>query len=101
METEVEHIRLCEKTSFRDEKYATEYLKKLKATSIRQKRPVRAYLCDICLNWHLTSLNEHQTDVLHNYKKELKNKNEIIANQQRLIKVLKREIHDLKFTKKK
>lgn len=98
--TDVAHIRLCPKTSFVNEQYAIDFIKKLKATSVRQKRPTRAYLCDICLNWHLTSLTEHQSDILHNYKLAIKQKDAIIADLNRRIKTLKREIHDLKFVKK-
>lgn len=72
----------CPKTSFATEQYAKDYIQKLKHTSVRQKRPTRTYLCDKCLNWHLTSLSEHQTDVLRKYKEAIKEKNLLISKLQ-------------------
>ena len=48
----------CKKVSFIDEANALKYIKKLKETSKRNKVPQRAYLCEVCLNWHLTSSTE-------------------------------------------
>lgn len=48
----------CKKVSFLDEANALKYIKKLKETSKRVKVPQRAYLCEVCLNWHLTSSTE-------------------------------------------
>lgn len=100
MNAEVEHISLCPKTYFINEQFAKDYIKKLNATSVRSKKPVRAYLCDVCLNWHLTSQTEHQFDILRSYKQTIKIKNAEISNLQKLVKVLKKEIHDLKYCKK-
>lgn len=52
----------CYKASFINEKFAQEYLNKLKQTSVRLKKPKRAYLCEHCLNWHLTSSPEEKDD---------------------------------------
>jgi len=45
----------CHKSAFLNEKIALEYIKKLKETSHRDRRPHRAYLCPDCMAWHLTS----------------------------------------------
>ena len=46
----------CKKVSFATESDADFYIKKLKRTSKRAVVPMRAYLCEKCFNWHLTSL---------------------------------------------
>jgi predicted RNase H-like nuclease (RuvC/YqgF family) len=60
MEEEKEKER-CKKVSFINEDFALQYIKKLKETSVRTKVPSRAYLCEVCLNWHLTSKGEYST----------------------------------------
>jgi predicted RNase H-like nuclease (RuvC/YqgF family) len=45
----------CIKASFKDEETAMKYIKKLQATSKRDRIPQRAYLCEKCSTWHLTS----------------------------------------------
>lgn len=56
---EVKEKERCKKVSFINEDFAIQYIKKLKETSKRTKVPSRAYLCEICLNWHLTSSGEY------------------------------------------
>jgi hypothetical protein len=46
----------CKKTYFADEKTATEFVHRLQETSKRKVVPHRAYLCEKCFNWHITSL---------------------------------------------
>lgn len=46
----------CKKTKFADQASAMFYIAKLKATSCRDKIPQRAYLCEYCLSWHITSI---------------------------------------------
>jgi hypothetical protein len=48
----------CKKVSFCDERYADEYISKLNKTSKRKLKPVRSYLCDKCLTWHITSIEQ-------------------------------------------
>ena len=48
----------CKKASFSTEDAANYYINKLKRTSSRQIKPIRAYLCPLCFTWHLTSLKE-------------------------------------------
>lgn len=93
---EIENLEFCPKTYFINEKFANDYIAKLKNTSTRIKRPVRAYLCDKCLNWHLTSQTQHQFDVLQQYKKALKNKNLEVAKLQKENKELRKKYNLLK-----
>tara|TARA_R110002020_G_scaffold223701_1_gene432914 strand:+ start:755 stop:1105 length:351 start_codon:yes stop_codon:yes gene_type:complete len=46
----------CKKTYFSNEKIAMDYVARLQETSKRKVVPNRAYLCEKCLNWHITSL---------------------------------------------
>jgi len=78
-------IIVCKKVSFADEEQANFYIDKLNKTSKRVVVPQRAYLCNKCLNWHLTSKEENKTyfSVVtenENLKKELEDKNKQIAN---------------------
>ena len=59
----------CKKVSFCDERYANEYIAKLNKTSQRKLKPVRAYLCEKCFTWHLTSI--HTIDSCQDKKLEL------------------------------
>ena len=45
----------CKKASFANEAAANTYIDRLKKTSTRSKVPQRAYLCNKCNNWHLSS----------------------------------------------
>lgn len=49
----------CKKVCFINEDFAIQYINKLRATSVRTKVPSRAYLCEHCLNWHLSSKGEY------------------------------------------
>jgi hypothetical protein len=53
---------ICKKTSFANEGIALSYIKKLQATSKRERVPQRAYLCEKCMNWHLTSTIDYTRD---------------------------------------
>jgi len=46
----------CKKVKFIDEEFANQYIQKLNKTSKRRLKPVRAYLCEKCLTWHITSI---------------------------------------------
>lgn len=75
---------ICIKTSFANEQYALEFIKRLQATSKRATKPTRAYLCTDCLNWHITSKKEIEKDnserQIANLKKEIENKNLVIKD---------------------
>lgn len=64
---------MCKKTSFANEESANHYIKKLKKTSTRSVIPVRAYLCEKCHNWHLTSIPTKEQKVIDNLEKHIKN----------------------------
>jgi len=76
----------CTKTSFIDENFAMQYINILKKTSKRERKPVRAYLCEHCLTWHLTSTDpinkeiKHLKRQIHNLKLKLSEKNDIHRN---------------------
>jgi len=53
---------ICKKTSFANEGIALSYINKLQATSKRERVPQRAYLCEKCMNWHLTSTIDYTRD---------------------------------------
>lgn len=61
----------CSKTKFSTEENAKFYVEKLKKTSTRNKVPIRTYLCEHCLQWHLTSANNEETRI-EKYKAEIK-----------------------------
>jgi len=45
----------CKKRAYRDKDEAVRVLRGLKRKLDGKKKPVRAYLCDDCGKWHLTS----------------------------------------------
>lgn len=51
----------CSKVYFLNEAVANEYIEKLHKTSVRKYKPVRAYLCEKCLTWHLTKIEASDT----------------------------------------
>ncbi len=53
----------CKKTKFVDEISAKFFIAKIKRTSNRDKIPNRAYLCNICNSWHLTSRINFQEEI--------------------------------------
>lgn len=58
----------CNKTSFIDQSNAEQYISKLQKTSKRKFAPVRSYLCEKCLNWHITSIEDNRISIV---KKDL------------------------------
>ena len=77
-------MRHCKKASFSTEDAANYYINKLKRTSSRQIKPIRAYLCPLCFTWHLTSLKETTDfDISANVReiKKLKKKCENYRNE--------------------
>ena len=81
-------MRKCKKVYFGNEKSAEYYIDKLNKTSSRKVKPVRAYLCERCLNWHLTSIiSEESKQIIH--------KDRQIANLKAKIKHLENEVQRL------
>jgi len=63
----------CSKVYFSDERFAQEYINKLQRTSNRRIKPVRAYLCEKCLNWHLTSIEGNEARDKANNDRQINN----------------------------
>ena len=88
----------CRKTHFANEKTALEYVKRLQETSKRQVVPDRAYLCERCLNWHITSLPLKKEltikDQLHQLELKLKEKNGRIKNLEKQVNKLQELVAD-------
>lgn len=82
----------CKKVKFINEQTALFYIKKLKDTSVRIKKPVRSYLCEKCLCWHLTSREDRDVLIqkrIENYQLQIREKNKLITE-------LNNKIHELK-----
>jgi hypothetical protein len=92
---------MCNKVKFINEDYALQYLDKLKNTSKRKVIPQRVYLCEECLNWHLTSsntlltLSEH-LEIVQKYRNLIDNLTKQNTNLQNKNKGLSDEIKHLK-----
>jgi len=56
---------ICKKVSFVNEEQALFYINKLNRTSKRNIIPQRAYLCEKCLTWHLTSIINNKDKMLN------------------------------------
>jgi hypothetical protein len=56
----------CDKITFYSEKDAKAEINRIKAREQENKKPVRAYQCDVCGAWHLTSI------AFENWDKDLK-----------------------------
>jgi hypothetical protein len=83
---ETPEIKECKKSKYISERFALADISRIKKTSKRSKVPTRAYFCNICNFWHLTS----QSDKKEDFKKE---KMLALENQ---VKSLKLEIETLK-----
>ena len=87
----------CKKTSFADEQTAMRYVYILQNTSRRSVIPHRAYLCEKCLNWHITSLTiqkEKDEDLkmrreIQKLERAIKERNKQIENKDNKIQELK------------
>jgi hypothetical protein len=94
----------CPKTYFLDEKQAEYYIDKLQRTSAREIKPIRAYLCTRCFNWHLTSEENKGNNHIQyvgqnkfiNYEYELKKCNQTIQQLRGINKKLKNEIQGIR-----
>lgn len=84
---------VCRKVKFRNEKHTLEYIEKLQRTSIRQYVPVRAYLCDKCMNWHVTARATYGTE---QFTEEIKRLNFIIRGLKIENESLKSKVKKLK-----
>ena len=54
--SEVEEPIKCTKLQYHSQAFAKSELKRIRETIGNHKKPIRAYECDICSAWHLTSM---------------------------------------------
>jgi hypothetical protein len=78
----------CSKTSFSDEGVANGYIEKLRKTSTRSRVPKRAYLCPVCLRWHLTS-GDKENQWRRKYRDEIRRLGMEIKKRDDLIRELR------------
>ena len=71
------------KKAYKSAKVANAAIERVNGTSVRDKVPCRAYLCEICNMWHTTS----HPDTFHEYEPDVVGDNTI---KNRLAKLLKR-----------
>lgn len=86
--------KACTKVKFATESYAIEHIKKLKATSRRMVVPQRAYLCEHCNCWHLTSQQPTTHDL---YEKRVEKLKVLIDKKDSELKKLRIKIYDLTY----
>jgi len=84
----------CKKTKFVDEKAAEFYINKLKVTSVRNVKPVRAYLCMKCTTWHLTSKPEIPAKTVDMMSKLAGKYEHIINEKDAVIEELKNKLKE-------
>lgn len=60
----------CKKKSYKTKRYAVKSLHRIRNQDDGRKKPVRAYLCDLCNQWHLTSkqIDDDKTPVQYQLK---------------------------------
>jgi hypothetical protein len=51
---------ICKKVMYASEQLANQDIARIKQKSTRAKQPTRAYLCNICNTWHLTSIPDYK-----------------------------------------
>lgn len=79
----------CSKVSFANELFANKYIEKLKNTSTRRLKPVRSYLCENCLNWHLTSIEGTEVKRQIEYERQINNLKSKVIHLQNEVKILR------------
>lgn len=77
----------CKKSSFKDQESANKYILKLQATSKRDRIPQRAYLCEKCNTWHLTSKPDYNKVELVSKSENIEDDNGV-GNYESIIKEL-------------
>jgi predicted RNase H-like nuclease (RuvC/YqgF family) len=82
---------VCRKVKFSDENSALFTIKKIEENSTIKKKPNRAYLCEKCNCWHLTSRPDIY--VIQNENKELKKKTEELIKTIEELSTLNKQIN--------
>lgn len=70
------------KKAYKSAKVANAAIDRVNCTSIRDKKPCRSYLCEICNMWHVTS----HPDTFHEYEPDQIGENTIKNRLNRLLK---------------
>ena len=88
--------QLCKKTKYSSKEFAEFGIVHIQEKSFKAKVPVRAYLCDRCNCWHLTSKPDYfelqkEIDLLKEKNKELEN----AAKENELLKEKNKELGNL------
>ena len=87
----------CTKTAFADEKSANHCISKIKRTSTEEVKPVNAYFCQKCFNWHITSIERKEVTILREKERQiinLKAKIDILQSQNTMFKELLQSLYD-------
>ena len=85
----------CKKTQYASEEFALDHIKRIIKKSTRDKVPTRAYLCNICNLWHLTSSKDWKEEVrLKDLKISFLDGDVRVLRDE--IKILKAEIEKIK-----
>lgn len=104
----------CKKVKFATQADAEFYIQKLKKTSTRSIVPERAYLCQKCFSWHLTSSPDRNSvllqknlvkinelgDRIAELNSVIESKNKLLKEKNKLISDLNVRIHELKMKNK-
>lgn len=61
----------CKKKAYKDKRFAVQALHTITNVVDGKRKPVRAYRCDICQKWHLTSKAIDEDDTHRPYKLKL------------------------------
>jgi len=85
----------CNKVCFCDEEAALFYIDKLQKTSKRKRIPVRAYLCDKCLTWHITSTKCYSYDSIKKLEGKVKRKENHINELNKINRNLKEKVENM------
>ena len=83
----------CTKVYFIDEENANFYIEKLNKTSVRKLKPIRAYLCDKCLSWHLTSIESYENMQLVYKERQINNLKSKVLHLEKEIEILKEKLN--------
>jgi hypothetical protein len=88
--------QLCKKTKYSSKEYAEFGIVHIQEKSFKAKIPVRAYLCEKCKCWHLTSKPDYfelqkEIELLKERNKELEN----VVKENELLKEKNKELGNL------
>lgn len=65
-------VEACKKVRYATEQFAREDVKRIQKKSTRDKVPYRAYFCDECRAWHLTSQKDWKIEKINVLEEKVK-----------------------------